>query len=104
MSSAAGQRLQLVTLRFWGRGAKIRHIADQRLVSKDLLQCRAIHVQIQNGAVAIHLWSDRGVERAGDAYLRGQSPDSGIILAILGHQNVGDDDLQSVGLEESDGV
>ncbi len=104
MSSAARQRFEGFLIGLRGRSAKFFDIPNQTLVAKNLLECRLPYIKVQNRPVAVHFRSDRRIEGELGAKLGREGADVGIILSILPHENVRNDNFQPMRLKESNRV
>ena len=105
VAGAAGGGVQVTLARLRGDRAKFVYIADQRRIAENLPQ--RVLVRRPGSArerFAVHHRRDGGIERAFDAEFRGQGANSGIVLHVLSHQNVGDDDLQPLRLEKANRI
>ena len=82
--------------------AKLFHVAHQFLVVEDLLEVGPRNAQGENGSVTVHLRSNSGVERVTHSQFPGQRDHASLVGKIARHEYVGDDDLQPLGLQETD--
>ena len=70
-------------------------VPSREAIAEDLLQLGALDVQVQDRAVAIHHRSDGRIDGELRAHFGGQRADAGVVLEVLAHQHIGEDDLDA---------
>src|SRR6202790_2151794 len=104
VARAAWQGVQRIFIDALWRSAELFNVSDKSFVLEDLSQCSFVDIQTEYGPISIHHGSDRGVDDKLRVQFGGQSLHAGIVLRIVNHQHIRDDDVNSVSAQQANGV